>query len=54
MADTVDMRADMALAEPGQGNALPLVADPDDPDGNLIASDSPVGFTDGSDLTRWT
>jgi outer membrane receptor protein involved in Fe transport len=37
-----------------QGNTLPLVPDPDDPAGSLIASDSPVGFTDGSDLSGWT
>ena len=37
-----------------QGNTLPLVPDPADPDGNLVVSDNPVGFTDGSDLTGWT
>jgi outer membrane receptor protein involved in Fe transport len=37
-----------------QGNTLPLVTDPGDPDGNLIVSDHPVGFSDGSDLTGWT
>ncbi|SEP48944.1 Outer membrane receptor proteins, mostly Fe transport [Rhodospirillales bacterium URHD0017] len=37
-----------------QGNTLPLMADPADPDGSLVASDSPVGFADGSDLIGWT
>ncbi len=36
------------------GNTLPLVADPDNPGGDLIPSDQPLGFTDGSDLTGWT
>jgi outer membrane receptor protein involved in Fe transport len=37
-----------------QGNTLPLVPDPEAPDGSLTASGNPVGFTDGSDLTGWT
>jgi outer membrane receptor protein involved in Fe transport len=37
-----------------QGDTLPLVPDPDDPAGSLVASGNPVGFTDGSDLTGWT
>ena len=37
-----------------QGNTLPLVSDPDDPAGSLIASGDPAGFTDGSDLSGWT
>ncbi|GEP60458.1 TonB-dependent receptor [Reyranella soli] len=37
-----------------QGNTLPLVPEPDDPDGGFVASGNPVGFTDGSDLTGWT
>jgi outer membrane receptor protein involved in Fe transport len=36
------------------GNTLPLMPDPDNPDGAPIPSDQPVGFTDGSDLTGWT
>src|SRR5882672_7631206 len=37
-----------------QGNTLPLMPDPDNPDGDPIPSDQPIGFTDGSDLTGWT
>ena len=37
-----------------QGNTLPLMPDPDNPDGDPIPSDQPLGFTDGSDLTGWT
>jgi outer membrane receptor protein involved in Fe transport len=37
-----------------QGNTLPLMSDPDNPDGDPIPSDQPLGFTDGSDLTGWT
>ena len=37
-----------------QGNTLPLMPDPDNPDGDPIPSDQPFGFTDGSDLTGWT
>ena len=37
-----------------QGNTLPLMPDPDDPDGDPIPSDQPFGFTDSSDLTGWT
>src|SRR5882724_11178387 len=36
------------------GNTLPLMSDPDNPDGDPIPSDQPLGFTDGSDLTGWT
>ena len=36
------------------GNTLPLMPDPDNPDGEPIPSDQPLGFTDGSDLTGWT
>jgi outer membrane receptor protein involved in Fe transport len=38
-----------------QGNTLPLVpSDPTDPTSDLVPSDQPIGFTDGSDLTGWT
>lgn len=37
-----------------QGNTLPLMPDPDDPDGDPIPSDQPLGFTDGSSLIGWT
>ena len=38
-----------------QGNTLPLVpSDPADPTSDLVPSDQPFGFTDGSDLTGWT
>jgi outer membrane receptor protein involved in Fe transport len=37
-----------------QGNTLPFMPDPDNPDGDPIPSDQPLGFTDGSDLTGWT
>jgi outer membrane receptor protein involved in Fe transport len=37
-----------------QGNTLPLMPDPDNPDGAPIPSDQPFGFTDSSDLTGWT
>jgi outer membrane receptor protein involved in Fe transport len=37
-----------------QANALPLVADPADPDAPAIPGDQPVGLTDSSDLTGWT
>ena len=38
-----------------QGNTLPLMlSDPDDPTSDLIPSDQPLGFTDGSDITGWT
>jgi outer membrane receptor protein involved in Fe transport len=38
-----------------QGNTLPLVpSDPADPTSDLVPSDQPLGFTDGSDLTGWT
>ncbi len=37
-----------------QGNTLPLMPDPDNPDGDPIPSDQPFGFTDRSDLTGWT
>jgi outer membrane receptor protein involved in Fe transport len=38
-----------------QGNVLPLVpSDPDDPTSDLVPSDQPIGFTDGSDLIGWT
>jgi outer membrane receptor protein involved in Fe transport len=37
------------------GNTLPLVpSDPSDPTSDLVPSDQPVGFTDGSDLVGWT
>src|SRR5713101_2035474 len=37
------------------GNTLPLVpSDPDDPTSDLVPSDQPIGFTDGSDITGWT
>jgi outer membrane receptor protein involved in Fe transport len=35
-------------------NALTLVANPDDPDGEPIPSGQTVGFTQGSDLVGWT
>ena len=35
-------------------NVLPLMADPDNPDGDLIASDQPTAFIDNSALTGWT
>ena len=35
-------------------NTLPLVEDPNNPGGDPIASDQPVGFTEGSDLVGWT
>ena len=37
-----------------QANTLPLVPDPADPDAPAIPGDTPVGITDGSDLTGWT
>jgi outer membrane receptor protein involved in Fe transport len=37
-----------------QGNTLPLVPDPDDPDAPAIPGDQPFGLTDSSDLTGWT
>jgi outer membrane receptor protein involved in Fe transport len=38
-----------------QGNVLPLIpSDPDDPTSDLVPSDQPIGFTDGSDLIGWT
>ena len=37
-----------------QGNTLPLVPDPADPDAPAIPGDQPVGLTDSSDLTGWT
>ncbi len=37
-----------------QGNTLPLMPDPDNPDGAPIPSDRPFGFTNSSDLTGWT
>ena len=37
------------------GNTLPLVpSDPSDPTSDLVPSDQPIGFTDGSDLVGWT
>ena len=36
------------------GNTLPLVTDPDNPDGDLIPSDQPTVFFDRSSLTGWT
>lgn len=36
------------------GNTLPLVTDPNNPDGDQIPSDQPVPFTDSSDITGWT
>ncbi|MCF8532089.1 MAG: TonB-dependent receptor [Reyranella sp.] len=35
-------------------NAVTLVADPDDPDGDPIPSGQTAGFTQGSDLVGWT
>lgn len=37
-----------------QNSVLPLVTNPDDPDGDLIAGGTPVGFADGADLVGWT
>jgi len=36
------------------GQYLPFMPDPDNPDGDPIPSDQPIGFADGSDLTGWT
>jgi outer membrane receptor protein involved in Fe transport len=37
------------------GNVLPLApSDPDDPTSDLVPSDQPIGFTDGSDIIGWT
>ena len=37
------------------GNTLPLVpSDPDDPTSDLVPSDQPISFTNGSDLIGWT
>jgi outer membrane receptor protein involved in Fe transport len=35
-------------------NALTMIADPDNPDGDPIPSGQTVGFTQGSDLVGWT
>ena len=37
-----------------QTNAFPLLADPDDPEGELVPGTSPVGFFENGDLTGWT
>jgi outer membrane receptor protein involved in Fe transport len=38
-----------------QGNTLPFVlSDPDDPTSDLVPGQTPVGFTDGFDVTGWT
>ncbi len=36
------------------GNVMTTMADPDDPDGDPIASGQTAGFTQGSDLVGWT
>lgn len=37
-----------------QANALPLIADPTDPDAEPTPGQQPVGITDGSELVGWT
>ena len=37
-----------------QNNVLPMVTNPDDPDGDLIPGGTPTGFPDGADLVGWT
>lgn len=37
-----------------QNAALPFVTNPDDPEGELIPGQQPVGFADGADLVGWT
>lgn len=37
-----------------QANVLPLVPDPSDPTADPIPGETPVGVTDGADLTGWT
>jgi outer membrane receptor protein involved in Fe transport len=36
------------------GNVLPLVPDPDNPDGDPIPAGMPMGYADGFDITGWT
>ena len=45
-----------ASAPPASPRAIPCrwCRDPDDPTSDLIPSDQPIGFTDGSDLIGWT
>ncbi len=37
-----------------QNNALPMITNPDDPDGDLIPGQTATGFPDGADLVGWT